>query len=72
MLSINLESSSQQGIFDVANYRLYVLPVVSRIFAVRDASIRLILLQYFSHYVGLIDKDHLAQHLLPEVSKLII
>lgn len=58
---------SSEGLFDVANYQQYVLPVLIRIFPVRDAQIRSILLQYFPHYVGLLDRDHLVNAILPEL-----
>lgn len=64
---INPHLETTPGLFDATNYKLFILPVVSRIFLVRDAQIRLILLQYFSHYVELMDKEHLAQFILPEV-----
>lgn len=64
---MNHFTDSTQAVFDTSNYRLFVLPVVSRIFPVRDAQIRLVLLHYFPHFVGLMDPDHLVQNILPEV-----
>jgi SCY1-like protein 3 len=55
-------------LFDASNYRLYIVPVISRIFPVRDAQIRLVLLHYFPHYVTLMDPDHLVHNILPEVN----
>lgn len=60
-------TDSTQGLFDASNYRLFVLPVVSRIFPVRDAQIRLVLLHYFPHFVGLMEPDHLVHNILPEL-----
>lgn len=58
---------SSEGLFDTTNYRNYILPVISRIFGVRDAQVRLMLLHYFPHYVTLMDRDVLASRILPEV-----
>ena len=56
-----------EGLLDVANYRQYILPILARILPVRDAQIRLVLLHYFPHYVGLMDRDHLVDSILPEI-----
>ena len=58
---------STQGLFDPSNYRSFILPIVFRIFPVRDAQIRLVLLHYFPHYIGLMGTDQLVQNILPEV-----
>lgn len=62
-----LLTDSTQGLFEPYNYKLYILPIVTRIFAVRDAQIRLVLLHYFPHYVSLMDSDLLIRNILPEV-----
>ena len=67
--SIYHVTDSTPGLFDTSNYRLYIVPVISRIFPVRDAQIRLVLLHYFPHYVSLMDSDHLVHNILPEVSQ---
>lgn len=61
-------TDASEGLFDVSSYRQFILPVVSRIFGVRDAQVRLVLLHYFSSYVHLMDRDQLVEHILPEVS----
>lgn len=58
---------TNEALFDASSYRHFILPIVSRIFGVRDAQIRLILLHYFSYYVQLMEPDQLAQQILPEV-----
>jgi len=55
------------GLLDAANYRRYVVPVISRIFPVRDAQIRQVLLQYLPSFVRHMEIDFLRQQLLPEV-----
>ena len=44
-----------------------MLPVISRIFPVRDAQIRLMLLQYLPGFIPLMEIDDVKQQLLPEL-----
>ena len=63
---------STPGLFDVSNYRRFILPIVIRIFPVRDAQIRLMLLQYFPYYAPLMEKEILIQRILSEVYCIVI
>lgn len=65
--SFSLLIDATPGLFDVSNYRHFILPIVTRIFPVRDAQIRLLLLQYFPYYTPLMEKEVLVQRMLPEV-----
>lgn len=44
-----------------------MLPVITRIFPVRDAQIRLMLLQYLPCFISLMEIDYIKQQLLPEL-----
>ena len=55
-------------IFPRPLYQKYVLPEIFKIFHVRDAHVRKVLLTYFDEYVSLFDKSTIASVLLPQVS----
>jgi len=56
-------TDSTPVLFDASNYRRYVVLIISRIFPVRDAQIRLMLLLYFLNFVSLMDIDYLQTQL---------
>lgn len=53
------------ALFTVATFTAHVVPKILQIFTVRDAQIRLILLEYFGAYVRLFPVDILTDQLLP-------
>ncbi|XP_037082406.1 protein-associating with the carboxyl-terminal domain of ezrin-like [Pollicipes pollicipes] len=58
---------SAECVFGPSVFRRFVVPQLLRIFHVRDAHIRLVLLQHFSKYVEEIPKHLLAEVVLPEL-----
>ena len=54
-------------VFPVEVFRKHVIPEVYKIFHVRDAHIRLVLLSCFENYVEMFDKETLKQFILPQV-----
>ena len=59
-------------IFPRSLYQRYVLPELFKIFHVRDAHVRCVLLHHFEHYAGLFDRTTLTDTILPQVSALCI
>lgn len=55
-------------LFSVETFTTYILPKIQQLFLVRDSQIRLILLEYFPHYVNFItNKEQLSDHILPQL-----
>lgn len=59
------------SIFSVENFKKFIAPKILKVFCVRDAQIRLILLEYFTFYVHLFSKENIKDHILPQVCKFI-
>lgn len=55
------------AIFNGQTYKTHVTPKIMQIFAVRDAQIRLILLEYFVDYINFFSLDELTDQLLPQL-----
>lgn len=55
------------ALFAPATFTKHIVPRLMNIFYVRDAQIRLILLEYFNHYVRFIGVDDLQEQLLPQL-----
>lgn len=55
------------SLFNGQTYKNHVTPKVMQIFAVRDAQIRLILLEYFVDYMNFFTLDELTDQLLPQL-----
>lgn len=55
------------ALFNGQTYKTHITPKVMQIFAVRDAQIRLILLEYFVDYVNFFTLDELTDQLLPQL-----
>lgn len=55
------------ALFNTQTYTKYIVPKILQIFSVRDAQIRLILLEYFVAYMKLFSIDDLRDQLLPQL-----
>lgn len=55
------------ALFNGQTYKTHVTPKIMQIFAVRDAQIRLILLEYFVDYINFFSVDDLTDQLLPQL-----
>lgn len=55
------------ALFAPSTFTKHIVPRLMNIFYVRDAQIRLILLEYFMHYVRFIAVDDLQEQLLPQL-----
>ncbi|CAG9769331.1 unnamed protein product [Ceutorhynchus assimilis] len=55
------------AIFSEQVFKKYIAPKLLNIFCVRDAQIRLLLLEYFSHFIDYFSKEELEMHILPEL-----
>jgi hypothetical protein len=61
------EEGAVNPIFPRSLYQRYVLPELCKIFYVRDAHVRGVLLQHFELYAGLFDRVTLTETILPQV-----
>lgn len=55
------------ALFGATIFTKYIVPRLMNIFYVRDAQIRLILLEYFKHYIRYVAADDLQEQLLPQL-----
>ncbi|CAD6996772.1 unnamed protein product [Ceratitis capitata] len=53
------------ALFSNQTYLRYIMPHIKKMFRLRDAQIRLILLEYFIEFVRLLSKDELLECILP-------
>nr|XP_014088269.2 protein-associating with the carboxyl-terminal domain of ezrin [Bactrocera oleae]XP_014088277.2 protein-associating with the carboxyl-terminal domain of ezrin [Bactrocera oleae]XP_014088284.2 protein-associating with the carboxyl-terminal domain of ezrin [Bactrocera oleae] len=53
------------ALFSNQTYQRYIMPHIKKMFRLRDAQIRLILLEYFMEFVRLLSKDELLECILP-------
>lgn len=61
-------SSTPPPLFSIHIFTKYIIPKVQQLFLVRDSQIRLILLEYFPHYVQYFpSKDQLIDDILPQL-----
>lgn len=55
------------SLFTPQTYVQYILPQILKMFSLRDAQIRLILLDYFTEYICLLSEDQLQSEILPQL-----
>lgn len=55
------------GLFSEEIFRKYISPKLLKIFCVRDAQIRFLVLAYFPHFLSCFTKEELQLHILPEL-----
>lgn len=64
---LKTRTSDTAALFSAGAYKKYIMPQILRMFRLRDAQIRLILLEYFMEYVRLLDKAELEEAILPHL-----
>lgn len=68
VLKPRIEDGDDAPIFSVDTFKQNIVPKLLHIFRVRDAQIRLLLLNHFKNYVSYFTKEQLQNHILPEVN----
>lgn len=67
LFTIKEEPSCTKGLFTEATFKQNIVPILLAVFCVRDAQIRLILLEYFSTYIHCFSREELQADILPEL-----
>ena len=65
---LTLLSDEPEGLLPAALFKKFLVPVICRLFTVREYGIRLFLLKHFRCYSSLIDKSRLEKQIMPLVS----
>ncbi|XP_063216250.1 protein-associating with the carboxyl-terminal domain of ezrin [Bacillus rossius redtenbacheri] len=66
-LVLRPNTEAQQGLFSLETYRKYVVPRLLQMFCVRDAQVRMLLLEYFPQFCQVFLDDELKDRVLPEL-----
>ncbi|KAF5284068.1 hypothetical protein FQA39_LY17117 [Lamprigera yunnana] len=61
------QSTTDSGLFSIDNFKKYLIPKILQIFCVRDAQIRVLLLEHFHKYMKCFSLDELQLQILPEL-----
>lgn len=69
---LGVESISNQPLFSISVFQQYIVPRLLHMFSVRDAQVRLLLLEHFDHYCTAFSKEQLCSKVLPEVSHFLV
>lgn len=64
---LKIKNDISSALFSGATFTKYIIPKIKQIFCVRDAQIRLILLEYFNEYMRLITIEELQEQILPNL-----
>ncbi|XP_055904654.1 protein-associating with the carboxyl-terminal domain of ezrin [Eupeodes corollae] len=64
---LKTKSELSAALFANTTYIKFIIPRIKEIFCVRDAQIRLILLEYFGEYVKLLSREELQDQILPNL-----
>ncbi|KAH8421223.1 hypothetical protein KR009_001751 [Drosophila setifemur] len=67
VLRTKASTISTSSLFSPQTYIQYLLPHILKMFRLRDAQIRLILLDYFLDYVCLLNDEHIQSEILPHL-----
>ncbi|XP_022223092.2 protein-associating with the carboxyl-terminal domain of ezrin [Drosophila obscura] len=67
VLRTKATDGATSSLFSPQTYVQYLLPHILKMFRLRDAQIRLILLDYFMEYVRLLDDEQLQSEILPHL-----
>ncbi|XP_053961067.1 protein-associating with the carboxyl-terminal domain of ezrin [Anastrepha ludens] len=62
---LKTKTDHSAALFSNQTYVRYVMPHIKKMFRLRDAQIRLILLEYFMEFIRLLSKDELLECILP-------
>nr|CAI5828103.1 unnamed protein product [Callosobruchus analis] len=63
----DIEDSSTQILFSEDIFKKYVCPKLLDIFKVRDAQIRMVLLEHFPNFIHMFSEEELQSYILPEL-----
>lgn len=66
-LALDLNSGSNHPLFSMSTFQEYIVPRLLHMFSVRDAQVRLLLLEHFENYCSAFSKEQLCSKVLPEV-----
>lgn len=64
---LRTKTDHSSALFSGSTYCKYLMPHILKMFRLRDAQIRLILLEYFMEFVRLLSKEDLEQNILPHL-----
>ncbi|KAM7353206.1 protein-associating with the carboxyl-terminal domain of ezrin isoform 2-T2 [Cochliomyia hominivorax] len=64
---LRTKSDYSSALFSSPMYTKYLMPHILKMFRLKDAQIRLILLEYFMEFVRLLTKDELKEYILPHL-----
>lgn len=64
---LRTKTDHSSALFSSPTYTKYLMPHILKMFRLRDAQIRLILLEYFMEFVRLLSKDELEESILPHL-----
>ncbi|KAI1285423.1 Protein-associating with the carboxyl-terminal domain of ezrin [Halotydeus destructor] len=62
------DGSVQAPLVSVASFESHIVPVILKLFCVKNAPLRLVLLEYLSDYAHLISEDVVLSTLLPQIT----
>ncbi|XP_075149417.1 protein-associating with the carboxyl-terminal domain of ezrin [Haematobia irritans] len=65
---LRTKTDHSSALFSGPTYSKYIMPHILKMFRLRDAQIRLILLEYFMEFVRLLSKEDLQEHILPHLA----
>lgn len=64
---LRTKTDHSSALFTGSTYSKHLMPHILKMFRLRDAQIRLILLEYFMEFVRLLTKEELEEHILPHL-----
>ncbi|XP_013103524.1 protein-associating with the carboxyl-terminal domain of ezrin [Stomoxys calcitrans] len=65
---LRTKTDHTSALFSGPTYTQYLMPHILKMFRLRDAQIRLILLEYFMEFVRLLSKEDLEENILPHLA----
>lgn len=67
LFTIKEDTSRAKGLFTEITFKQHIVPILLEVYCVRDAQIRLILLEYFNTCIQCFSKEELQFNILPEL-----
>lgn len=64
---LRTKTDQTSALFSCNIYNKYLMPHILKMFRLKDAQIRLILLEYFMEFIRLLNKEQLEEHILPHL-----
>uniref|UniRef100_A0A1A9WET1 Phosphatase 2A Regulatory Subunit A helical domain-containing protein n=1 Tax=Glossina brevipalpis TaxID=37001 RepID=A0A1A9WET1_9MUSC len=65
---LRTKNEYSSALFSASTYNKYLMVHIMKMFRLRDAQIRLILLEYFMEFVRLLTKDEIEENILPHLA----